>query len=54
MILENSEPGHVHNPKKIKRKHGCVVVTEAESKEYKVVFKERRVIGDFDSVPYGY
>jgi hypothetical protein len=53
MILENSEPVHVHNPKKIKRKHECVVVTEPESKEYKV-FKKRRLIGDFDSVPYGY
>jgi hypothetical protein len=54
MITENSEPVHVHSPKKIKRKHDCVVVTEPESKEYKVVFKKRRLIGDFDSVPYGY
>jgi hypothetical protein len=54
MIIENSEPVHVHNPKKIKRKHGCVVVTEPESNEYKVVFKKRRLIGGFDSFPYGY
>jgi hypothetical protein len=53
MILQNSEPVHVHKPKKIKRKHGYIV-TEPESKEYKVVFKKRRLIGDFDSVPYGY
>jgi hypothetical protein len=27
MIHENAPPVHVHNPKKIKRKHGCIVVT---------------------------
>ena len=26
MILENAPPVHVHNPRKIKRKHGGVVV----------------------------
>jgi hypothetical protein len=54
MIIENSEPVHLHNPKKIIRKHGCVVATKPESKEYKVVFKKRRLIGEFDSVPCGY
>jgi hypothetical protein len=48
IILENSEPAPLHNPKKIRRKHECIVVTEPESKEYKVVFKKRRLIGDFD------
>jgi hypothetical protein len=52
MIYEIAPPVHVHNPKKIKRKHGCVVVTEPESKEYKVVFKKRRLIYNFDSLPY--
>ena len=54
IILENSVPVHVHNPKKIKRKQGGVVVSEKETKEYKVVFKKRRLMGDFDSLPYGY
>jgi hypothetical protein len=54
MILDNTSPVHVHNPKKIKRKRGGIVVSEPETKEYKVVFKKRRLIGDFDSVPYGY
>jgi hypothetical protein len=49
MIHENAPPVHVHNPKKIKRKHGCIVVTEPESKEYKFVFKKRRHIDNFDS-----
>ena len=54
MILENVAPVLVHNPKKIKRKQGGVVVSEAETKEYKVVFKKRLLVGDFDSLPYGY
>ena len=54
MILENADPVHVHNPKKIKRKHGGMVVSEPESKEYKVVFKKRRLTDNFDSLPYGY
>ena len=39
MILEDAPPVHVHNAKKIKRRHGGVVVSEPETKEYKVVFK---------------
>ena len=54
MILENAIPVHVLNPNKIKRKQGGVVVSEKETKEYKVVFKKRRLMGDFDSLPYGY
>jgi len=40
--------------KKIKRKHCGVVVSELETKEYKVVFKKRRLMDNFDSLPYGY
>jgi hypothetical protein len=54
MIHENASPVHVYNPKKIKRKHGCVAVTEPESKEYQFVFKKRMLIENFDSLPYGY
>jgi len=54
MILENAATMHVHNPKKIKRKQGGVVVSEVETKEYKVVFKKRRLMDEFHSVPYGY
>ena len=54
MILEDDTPLHVHNPKKIKRKHCGVVVSEQETKEYKVVFKKRRLMDNFDSLPYGY
>ena len=39
MILENASPVHVHNPRKIKLKHGGVVVSEPEMKQYKFVFK---------------
>ena len=42
------------NPRKIKRKHGGVVVSEPERKENKVVFMKRRLLNDFDSFPYGY
>jgi len=45
MILEDETPFHVHNPKKVKRKHGGVVVFEPETKEYKVVFKKRQLFG---------
>ena len=54
MILENAAPVHVHNAKKIKRKQRGVVVSEAETKDYKVVSKKRRLMDDFDSLPYGY
>jgi len=54
MIIENAPPVHVNNPQKIKRKHGGVVVSEPETKEYKVVFKMRRLMDNFDSLPYGY
>ena len=54
MILEGDTPLHVHNPKKIKRKHCGVVVSEQETKEYKVVFKKRRLMHNFDSLPYGH
>ena len=54
MILENAAPVHVHNAKKIKRKQRGVVVSEAETKEYKVVFKKLRLMGNFDSLTYGY
>jgi len=50
MIVEVSLPVHVHNLRKIKRKHGGVVVSEPETKEYKVVFKKPKLIYDFD--PY--
>ena len=33
MILENAAPVHVHNPKKMKRKQGGVIVSEPETKE---------------------
>ena len=52
MILEDDTPLHVHNPKKIKRKHCGVVVSEQETKEYKVVFKKRRLVANFDFLPY--
>ena len=54
MILENTAPVHVHNPKKINRKQGGVVVSEPETKEYKVVFKKRRLMDNFEFLPYGH
>jgi hypothetical protein len=54
MVKEDPTPVHVHNPKKIKRKHGGEVVSAPESKEYKVVFKKRRLINGYDSLPYGF
>ena len=54
MILEDDTPLHVHNPKKNKKNHCAVVVSEPETKEYKVVFKKRRLMYNFASYPYGY
>ena len=51
MILKDAPTVYVHNPKKIKV---GVVVSEPETKEYKVVFKKRRHMDDFDFVPDGY
>jgi hypothetical protein len=53
IILEDGTPVHVSNPRKIKRKYGAVVVSEPEGKEYKV-FKMRRLMHDFNSLPYRY
>jgi hypothetical protein len=33
MNLEDAPPVHVNNPRKIKRKHGGIVVSEPETKE---------------------
>jgi len=54
MTLEDATPVHVHNAKKIKSKHGGIVVSELEIKEYKVVFKKRLLMDNFDSLPYGF
>ena len=54
IILENAQPMHVHNPRKIKRKNGRVVVSQPETKEYKVVSKKRRLMDNFNYLPYGY
>jgi len=53
MILEDDTTLNVHNPRKIKRGHGSVV-SEREKNEYKFVFKEHRLMDDFDSFPYDY
>jgi len=54
MILKDIAPVHIHNPKKMKRKHGGVVLSEPETKDYRVVFKKRRLMVNFDSLSYGY
>jgi len=54
MILKDTAPVHVNNPKNIKRKHGGIVVSEPETKEYNVVFKKRRLMDNFDSLSYGF
>ena len=54
MILQEDTPLHVHNTKKIKRNHCGVVVSEPETMEYKFVFKKRRLIDNFDSLPCGH
>jgi helix-turn-helix protein len=41
MILGNTPTVHAHNPRKIK---GNMVVSDPEKKEYKVVFKKRRLM----------
>jgi len=53
MILEDDTPLHVHNPKKVNRKRG-VVVSEPEAKEYKVVFKKRWLMDNFDFRRYSF
>jgi len=50
MILEDAPLMHVYNPKKIKRKPGGIVVSEPETKEYKVVFK--KLMDNVDSLSY--
>jgi hypothetical protein len=54
MILEDAPPVNGHNSKKIKRKHGGIEVSEQEIKEYRVVFKKRHRMDNFDCLPYVY
>ena len=54
MILGDDTPLHVQNPRKIKKKHNGIFVSEPEEKEYKVVFKKRRLMEDFGYFPYSY
>jgi hypothetical protein len=54
MILQHAPPVHVKNPRNIKRKHGGIIVSKPEYKEYKLVFKKRRIMDNFDSLLYGY
>ena len=54
IILENTPTVHVHNARKITRKHGGVLVSEQETKEYKIVFKKRQLVDNCDSIPYRY
>jgi len=54
MILEEALPVHYYNPKKMKKKHGGIVMSEPETKEYKVVFKKRQLMENFYNFPYGY
>ena len=54
MILEVSPPVRDHSTRKNKRKQFGVVVSEPETKGYKVVFKKRRHMHNFESVTYGY
>jgi hypothetical protein len=54
MILEDGPTVQVHNTKKIKRKHGGIVVLEPETKMYMVDFRKRWLMYNFDSLPYGY
>jgi len=54
MILENTTPVQVCNPRMIKRKHGGVAVSEPETKENNIAFKKRRLMDNFDSILYGY
>lgn len=53
MILKDAAPVNVHIPKKIKRNHGGVLVSESEKKEYKVVLKKRQHVDEFDVLHYG-
>jgi len=52
MILDDYKPVHVHNPKKTKRKHVGIIVSQLETKEYKVAFKNHRLINNFVKNPY--
>ena len=54
MILEITPPVHKNNPWKLKRKPCGEVVSVPEKKEYKVVLKKRRLMENFDTLPYGY
>jgi len=46
IILQDDTPLHLYNPRKIKRKHGGIILSEPEKNEYKVVFKKRRLMND--------
>ena len=54
MTLEYAPPVRIHNPLKMKRKDGGIVVSETVTKECNVVFEKRRFMNSFDFVSCGY
>jgi len=53
VTLEDDTPLHIHNPRKIKRKHGGLVVSEPEKKQCNF-FQKCWLMDDFNLFPYGY
>ena len=47
-------PGACSLSEEDQKKQGGVVVSEPETKEYKVVFKKLRLMDNLDSLPYRY
>ena len=54
MVLNGNRPLTVHDPLKIIRPKIGSVITTKQDKMYRVVYDKRRIVGDYNTVPYGY
>jgi hypothetical protein len=54
MILNKDPPVLVHNPSKIVRVKHFKIASRPESKMYRIVVTKRRLVENFDTLPYGY
>ena len=54
MVLEEHEPVLINIPSKISRVNKWDIVTKATSKIFRPVYGKRKMVDNYDTVPWGY
>jgi hypothetical protein len=53
-VIHNAEPTIIHNDKKICRLSNHTIVSKPETKTHQLVYRKRRLIDDYCTIPYGF